>query len=357
MLGLDARALAVDLGRRVGEIELDVLDVTGGNDVDAAFAARFQPREDLVLDLQVPRVVELAGLQHGARRRDGVAAALHFDGVEERAVRLVVIGVQRAAHDVARREVDELVRPGADRLQVVGRLPRLRALVRLEQMLGDDHAARADERIRPERRRLRVLDAHRVGVDGRHFDVLVRADGDRCGRRVGRVLPVEHDVGRRERLAVVPLHILFQLPGDRLAVLRHAAVFRRRNLGREDRNQVAVVVPARKRLVEDARAVLILGARREVRIEKRRALPPQHLQRPAAAPLGAFVARRRLRLRDARVHQQLPGDRRRDSEGEKGRDEIPARDLSFPYLFDQTPQLLLIHDFLHASLVSAGAAQ
>ena len=31
--------------------------------------------------------------------------------------------------------------------------------------------------------------------------------------------------------------------------------------------------------------------------------------------------------------------------------------FAFPYRFDQTPQFLLIHDFLHASLVSAGAAQ
>ena len=43
------------------------------------FSRRMQ---DLVLDLHVPGEVVLAGLQHGARRRDRVAAALHLDGVE-----------------------------------------------------------------------------------------------------------------------------------------------------------------------------------------------------------------------------------------------------------------------------------
>ena len=71
MLGLDARALAVDLGPGIGAIELDMLDIAAGNDLDAALgaAACFQPHEDLVLDLQVPGVVVFAGLNHGARRR------------------------------------------------------------------------------------------------------------------------------------------------------------------------------------------------------------------------------------------------------------------------------------------------
>src|SRR3989442_14016768 len=40
-------------------------------------------RRRIVLHLHVPRVVELAGLQHGARGGGRVAAALHLDAVEE----------------------------------------------------------------------------------------------------------------------------------------------------------------------------------------------------------------------------------------------------------------------------------
>src|SRR6267142_2831839 len=48
-------------------------------------------------------------------------------------------------------------------------------------------------------------------------------------------------------------------------------------------------IERRQRLVEDPRAVLVLGAGREMRIEERRRLPPQDLQRPAAATLGRRV--------------------------------------------------------------------
>ena len=79
MLRLEAGALAVDLGPGIGVVELHVLDAAAGRDDDVALAALLQPLEDLVLDLQVPGEVVLAGLQHRARRRDGIAAALHLD--------------------------------------------------------------------------------------------------------------------------------------------------------------------------------------------------------------------------------------------------------------------------------------
>ena len=129
------RPLAVHLGPRVGEVALDVLGVAGRPDVDPALAALLHAPEDVVLHLQVPRVVVLAGLQHRARRGHRVAAALHLDGVEERAVGHVVGRVRLPAHDVARLEVGEPVRAGADRLQVGGRLAALRALERLEHVL------------------------------------------------------------------------------------------------------------------------------------------------------------------------------------------------------------------------------
>src|SRR5207249_793630 len=59
VLGLDRRPLAVDLRPRIGEVELDVLDVPAGDDVGAALAALLPALQDLVLDLHVPGVVEL----------------------------------------------------------------------------------------------------------------------------------------------------------------------------------------------------------------------------------------------------------------------------------------------------------
>ena len=94
----------------------------------------------------------------------------------------------------------------------------------------------------------------------------------RGGGRIARVFPGEDDVVGGEGLAVVPGHALLQAPADDLAALEHAAVGDARDLGGEDRHQVAVVVPDGERLVEDARAFLVLGAVGEVRLEQRRRL-------------------------------------------------------------------------------------
>ena len=234
MLGLEARALAVDLGPRVGGVELDVLDAAAFAEDDPALAALFQAHENLVLDLQVPGEVELAGLQHGARRRDRIAAALHLDGVEMRPVLHVVRRVDDAGHHVARLELLELVGTGADRLEVGRRIARLVADIVGEQMLGNDRAGRIDERVGPERRRLLEFDDDRVLIDLLDHDVLVGAAGDRSRRRIAGILPGEDAVVGRERLAVVPGHALLQLPGHRLAVGRQGAVLAARDRLRQD---------------------------------------------------------------------------------------------------------------------------
>src|SRR5438132_6469486 len=77
---LEARPLAVDLGPRIGLVDLDVLDVRGPPDDDPAPGAVLEPAQDVVLHVEAPGVVVLPGLQHRARRRDGIAAALHLDG-------------------------------------------------------------------------------------------------------------------------------------------------------------------------------------------------------------------------------------------------------------------------------------
>src|SRR6266568_7178806 len=110
MLGLHARALAVDLGPWIGRVELDVLDEAAGRDAGASLAALFEPHQDLVLDLHVPRIVVFAGLNDRAGGRYGVAAALHLDRVEVRPIRDMIGGIALALDEIARLEVDEPVR-------------------------------------------------------------------------------------------------------------------------------------------------------------------------------------------------------------------------------------------------------
>src|SRR4029453_7544935 len=69
VLGLEAGALAVHFFPRIGIVELDVLDVAAGGDVRLAFATLLHALQDLVLDLRVPRVVDLARLDDGPAGR------------------------------------------------------------------------------------------------------------------------------------------------------------------------------------------------------------------------------------------------------------------------------------------------
>src|SRR5262249_37670755 len=65
MPGLGARALAIDLGPGIGTVELDIFDAAALVDADTPFAGLLQALQDLVLDLRVPRIIVLAGLQDG----------------------------------------------------------------------------------------------------------------------------------------------------------------------------------------------------------------------------------------------------------------------------------------------------
>ena len=154
MLGLDRGALAVDLGIGIGEVQRDEFGVAADRIDGLALAALFQPQQDVVFDLDVPAEIILAALDHGARGRDGIAAALHLERVEVGAVRHVVVGIELAADEIARLELDEFVGTGADRGEVVRGLAGLGAFIFREQMFRDDGAGGADKGIGPERRRL-----------------------------------------------------------------------------------------------------------------------------------------------------------------------------------------------------------
>jgi hypothetical protein len=141
----------------------------------------------------------------------------------------------------------------------------------------------------------------------------------------------------------LPLHALLELPDDGFAVLGEAAVLEVRNLGGEERIEGAIGIPARQRLVEDARAVLVLGPDREVRIEQRRTLPPEDFQRPAATALGRLVLEFGLRPGDARIGQHLRRQRPGQSDSDHSLHKIAAREFTGLNVADQTPQCMLVH--------------
>ena len=215
MLGLDRGAFAVDLGIGIGEVQRDEFGVAAGRIDGLALAALFQPQQDVVLDLDVPAEIIFAGLDDRARGRHRVAAALHLQRVEVRAVRHVVVGKELAADHVARLELDEFIGTGADRGEVVRRLAGFGAFIFREQMFRDDAAGGADKGVGPERRRLLEDDADGEVVDLLDGDVAVNADGDGGGGRVAGVFPVEHHVIGGEGFAVVPFDAGLQLPGHR----------------------------------------------------------------------------------------------------------------------------------------------
>src|SRR6185312_2737463 len=114
-------------------------------------------------------------------------------------------------------------------------------------------ADRTDERVGPERCWLREDHLDRMIVDLFDLDILVAADRDRSRLGILRIFPVEHHVVGREWRAVMPFDALLQLPDHREAVFLETVIVLARNLGRENRNQIALAVPSRQRFIEYAR--------------------------------------------------------------------------------------------------------
>ena len=263
----------------------------------------------------------------------------------------VVVGIDFGAEHVARLEIHEHIGAGADRLQIVRRLARLGADVILEQVFWDDHAVVADKGIGPEWRRLGKGEADGEVVDLLDRDVLVAGDRDRRGLRRSGIFPVEDDIVCRERHAVMPFDAAFQLPDHRAAVLGQSIILLARNLGSEDRHQIAVIVPSRQRLVKDPGAFLVLGADGEMRIEQGHGLPIHQLQHAAAAGLGRLVGKRGRSHRDPGLAQHHPGDRRRKACGDHSLDKGPPRQLAGLDVCNQVSKF----PFFHGACSSTGA--
>ena len=80
-----------------------------------------------------------------------------------------------------------------------------------------------------------------------------------------------------------------------------------------------------------------------MRVQQRRALPPQCLERAAAAALGALVCQLGLRLRHAGRSQHLSRQGRRQPEPHHHLDEAPPAQVAGFDLRDQLSQSMLVH--------------
>ena len=206
--------------------------------------------EDFRLDLEVPGVVELAGLQHGARRRNGVAAAFQQNRGEGRLVGVAVVVVHFVQDDVVRAEFLHLEGAGAERAEILlGARRRPCPRTRRELLFLDDRRHRPDERNVGERHGNLERDAHRVVIDGLDsLHVLEPAGGAAGAFGVHAISRRERHVRGGERTSVRPHHVVPQPPGNRQKVRRNTAVLDGWNLRGERRNHAAVLVITRQRL-------------------------------------------------------------------------------------------------------------
>ena len=141
----------------------------------------------------------------------------------------------------------------------------------------------------------------------------------------------------------MPFDAGLQLPGHRHAVGGQPAILHRGNFGGQNQLHVAVGIPAGERLIEQARAVLVLGAGGEMRIEQGRSLPPQQFQRAAAAALGRLVDGWALGHGDAADGQNLRGHGRGETEGQHALNEAAAVHAPVLHLVDHGSQFVVQH--------------
>ena len=163
VLGIGLTALVAQRWVGVREVDEQPLDArTVCGEKPRKRAVRRHRLEHTRLDLEVPTVVDVAGLEDRSGGRCGVAATLECDGLEERLVRVAEVLVQVIKDGVAGLEGVHFVRPGTDRLEIRGAVLRLRAeAVRVLRLL-QDRAVEADAPLEVEGLRRRV--GHHDGV-------------------------------------------------------------------------------------------------------------------------------------------------------------------------------------------------
>ena len=106
------------LGRRVSQVDLDALDQGSERGHRFALAAARHTGQHVGCQLQVPGVVELAGLHDCAARSRCVTAALERERSEGRLGRFPVVRVGHHLDNVVRTEFLDHEWAGSDRVEV-----------------------------------------------------------------------------------------------------------------------------------------------------------------------------------------------------------------------------------------------
>src|SRR5262249_53295571 len=236
---LEAAAFAIHLGPGIGKVDLNVLNTRTRRDQHFPFPTAFQSSEHLVLYLHIPGKVEFASLEDSPRCRRGIATALQLYRVKEGPVGHVVLCIHLVQHHVTGLEFPNLVWSCPHRLEVVWCIACLLPLVRRKQMLWQDMSTVAKERIIPKGRGFFKDDFDCVLIKlVDMIDVSVTACGRGSSGRICRKFPGKDDIIGRKGFAIMPHHVLFEPPGDRLAILRQPAIVQTRNICGQDRDKV-----------------------------------------------------------------------------------------------------------------------
>ena len=151
----------------------------------------------------------------------------------------------------------------------------------------------------------------------------------------------------------MPFDAPFQLPDHRAAVLGQSVILLARNFGGQERNQIAIIVPSRQRLVEDAGAFLVLGADGEMRVEQGHGLPIQKFKKAAAAGLGRLVRDLCRGHRHPGMAQHHAGHRRRQADRDHPLDKGPPRQSAGLNICNQVSKFPLFHGFGSSLVLNA----
>ena len=264
----------------VGLVDYQPLDLATEPHQQLAPARRNHAFQHFGFHLQVPGVVVFAGFEHRACCRRGVASALERGRPKPRLARLAKARVGGVVDDIVGAELVDLEWPRADGAEILIRAllgPHTQAV--LELLTLNDGGEGSHER--PVGPGLGHVEPDPHGVIVKRLDcryVGKRSESGAARLFVAAVRAGERDVVCREGRTVGPGDVGLQLPGHAAQVLRHAAVFQRRNFGGQHRHHPAVLVVVRERLDHHGSGLDVLRAAGKIGIEYRHRLPIEDIE-------------------------------------------------------------------------------
>ncbi len=351
MRGVHLRPLAVHLGPRIGEVDVDPLDPdVRCHQQHTGRIVPLQAGRQFGLDGDVPAEVEVARLDHTPGCRGRIAATLENDPAEIGLGRLPVVLVDGIDHLVIDRELVDLVWTSPDRIGLEGidcLLPST-----FQHVLRVDHARTGTRvAIAPGWVRLGEGDRDRVvAIDGVGIDRLVNRPGHRTVRRRRHGSPIlvfhrldglvqnpverEGHIGGRERLPITPQHAVEEIEGDAGEILGQQPVLHRRHLGDQVGDQLTLRPPHHQGLGHQRcpEAILVTGCLQRTQVAgglplddaQVTAFPPGLTLGAAARPAGGHS---RGRLLGAGTARPLRGQRGSKPQGGGALNHLPPVEL------------------------------